>query len=451
MARATNFVVGELVRRATLDGGTVTVRLTVAELINRTRGEPRYTMALGLSKWPTMGFVRVDDVRGYPENFKLAEVGTFLAKSLNSSGCKVVIEIPDASLVGVGFNGARTARQAEKLALIDVADIESAAAAKLETISLWVDSVRKRAVIVAAENMRKSIVLINWLKKSTSKFPEAEIDEITGPGPAPSPAPAPNPAPAPSPSPSPAPTPAPVPNPSPAPSPSPTPAPSPSPAPAPGPANPDAPPSWYTNRQGDWHIVRFAQVRRTSPTPETIANCFEVVRALQGFPLAQAVAAANDLYPVHGGRVSVIDAGGLEIYGVQNGQGAYISEAEKNDRWNWRVNCENGVFYSYGAGIENYLPGVDVEESDSEPRLISVQSLQGDTFSEPFESMAPMHWAAFDDTGLTYPRTGVYDASRIGFGTTPAEAAEMFAFIHGKPATGTQRITYQILPPKPQA
>jgi hypothetical protein len=159
MARSTSFVVGELARRGTLSGGSVEVKMTPAPLVNRARAAPRYFVEVSLSAYQVLGFVQIDDARGYPEQFKFEDVPKWLAKYLSGSDCQVTIKIADASRVAVGFTPDRLAKQERKFAALDAVSIAQAATEKIASVSQWVRGERRADVERAAANMLESVDL----------------------------------------------------------------------------------------------------------------------------------------------------------------------------------------------------------------------------------------------------------------------------------------------------
>ena len=173
MARATSLVLGELVRRSTVDnGGAVVVRLQAVD-VNRNRAEPSYTLAVQLQGLEAAGFIVLDDKNGYAEKMKFAAIGLWLAKHLGAGNNSLTIEMQNASIVGVGFDPARLAKRLSDFAAIDIVGLNQTAADKLASVANWLPSVRKSAVVNAAAAMTKNIAVIDYLNNA-GPLPEPE-------------------------------------------------------------------------------------------------------------------------------------------------------------------------------------------------------------------------------------------------------------------------------------
>jgi hypothetical protein len=129
---------------------------------DRARGAENYTVTVFMA-WlalPWSGGVTLIDARGYPLEMTMARFALWMVKGLAGVSYGVQIDIEKAQTLAVHWTQDRAQKSAQKMAALDVEKIEGEALAKQTSVSTWLASGRKTAVLNAALRMGEGVACL---------------------------------------------------------------------------------------------------------------------------------------------------------------------------------------------------------------------------------------------------------------------------------------------------
>lgn len=166
MTHCLSTVVTEVLRLSLGEGNTGhVIKIKLAPVngeADRARGAESYTVTVFMD-WlalPWSGGVTLMDGRGYPLKMTMARFALWMVKGLAGSSYGVQIDIEKAQTLAVNWTEDRAQKSALKMAALDVLKIQSDALAKQTSVSAWIESGRKTAVIAAANRMNEGVACL---------------------------------------------------------------------------------------------------------------------------------------------------------------------------------------------------------------------------------------------------------------------------------------------------
>jgi hypothetical protein len=164
MSRATELVMGELLRLATRKRGTVEVRLLDVTTGSRARKSAVYTMSVKLSELFSLGEIFLDDDRGYLVEKTMDAVVKYLIKYMDRGVCELKVYLDSSVNLPIGYSRSKLENQRDKLRALDLESIRMAAIEKRNTVIDWAPSARRAEVMAASLNMLASAKLGEFVK-----------------------------------------------------------------------------------------------------------------------------------------------------------------------------------------------------------------------------------------------------------------------------------------------
>jgi hypothetical protein len=162
---ATELLLGEAVRRASIVGGLVSVMLVLVPSINRARAEAKYTMQVIVPGAEGAGYIQVCTASGKPETYTIASCAKFFAKYLTQGAVSLTMTLPDASAMSPGFKGVKLDKHLGKLAALpSAADAQSKVDALRSSVTTWLPSAKKANILDTADRLQSVVDMQRWVK-----------------------------------------------------------------------------------------------------------------------------------------------------------------------------------------------------------------------------------------------------------------------------------------------